>query len=99
MDEEQGRIPLCWIPFVGPAIAAWQSRLRPSTGSQTLARRRALRWVIIWAIAHTLLSLGSQQAGGVWHLRFLYLDGLTTTVYLSACLIALWQWRRSRQTS
>lgn len=98
MDEEK-RAPLCWIPFVGPAIAAWQARQTPQSTQQTLARRRALRWVVIWAIAHTLLSLGSQQTGGVWHLRFLYLDGLATTGYLSVCLVALWQWRRSRRSS
>ena len=96
MDEEK-RMPLCWIPFVGPAIATWQSRSQPQSIRQTLARRRALRWVVIWAIAHTLISLGSRQVGGIWHLRLLYLDGLATTGYLGVCLLALWQWRRSQQ--
>lgn len=96
MNAKDEVTPACWVPFIGPAIAAWQGRGSSQSPRQVLARQRACRWVALWAIAHTLLSLGSQQGSGSWQLRWLYLDGLATTGYLCLCLLALYRWRQSR---
>ena len=85
------------IPMIGCIPSLLTISRRQGTNEELSISRLSIRLTLIWAIAYSLLWLGSLQGSELLSLRLLYLNGLATSGYIIACLglmIRVWQQKK-----
>ncbi len=83
------QLMLYLLPVVGWLPSLWTLSRHDENRSQRSLARTSLTLTLGWAIAYSLLWLGSLQTSELLALRLLYLNGLLTSGYILTCLVLM----------
>lgn len=85
------------MPLIGWIPALWTVSRQQGNTQALAVSRQSIKLTVVWAIAYSLLWLGSLQASEVLTLRLLYLNGLLTSGYILICLGLMFRvWQRKQ---
>lgn len=94
--DQQLQLGIYYLPIVGIIPSMWTLSRQKSDRQQQKASRLSIRLTLIWLSCYALLSIGSNQASELLHLRLLYTNALVTTSYFVICLALILRLRKTQ---